>query len=242
MSVHFGRIGQLLRYYPWPTGMALVIGEAARKLFDPHAQPSYSQSGEDRVLSAWLDLSRPGFYVDVGCHHPFKGSNTAGLYSRGWRGLAIDGNPDLVRRFRRARPRDICECAIVSDREAPMTLAIARQPEFSTVSAEFEGRWIRPGDVVRRLESTAVRLQTLLRRHGVPRVFDLLSVDVEGHDYEVLTSFDIEEYRPRVVVIELHDLDLENLSPHPVCAYLNDHGYRLRSYTQMNGLFIDRRA
>ena len=242
MSLNFRRPFQLMRGFPLRYGLSLALSEMARRFMNPHAHFSYSQTGEDQMIPTYFDLSKPGYYVDVGCHHPFKGSNTLYLYTRGWRGLAIDGNEDLVRCYQRARPRDTCVCAVVSNEEKPVTLAIARAPEFSTVSAEFEQRWIRSDDVVRRVETVAVRLQTLLERYHVPRSFELLTIDVEGHDYEVLTSFDIEIYRPRLVVVEMHDFDVDRKQDNPVYYYLVRRGYRLQSYAIMNGLFRDTRA
>lgn len=43
-------------------------------------------------------------------------------------------------------------------------------------------------------------LETLLNETGVPPVFDLLSIDIDGNDYHLWAA--IERHRPRVVVIE----------------------------------------
>ena len=45
----------------------------------PYRQISYAQEGEDLILATLFDLrgsKRPGFYVDVGAHHPQRFSNT----------------------------------------------------------------------------------------------------------------------------------------------------------------------
>lgn len=47
---------------------------------------------------------------------------------------------------------------------------------------------------------TAENANALLARHGVPRSFDLLSIDVDGNDYWIWRALD--GYAPRVVVIE----------------------------------------
>src|SRR4051812_39740676 len=67
----------------------------------------YSQEGEDILLSKLLhDVSR-GSFVDVGCHHPQRFSNTYHFYRRGWRGINIDPLPGTRRRFAWARPGDV---------------------------------------------------------------------------------------------------------------------------------------
>ena len=50
----------------------------------------YSQFGEDTILRELLGKKRGGVYVDVGCYHPRKFSNTYLLHRRGWSGVNID--------------------------------------------------------------------------------------------------------------------------------------------------------
>jgi len=204
MTLRPRRFIELYKYFPFKTATALTICEATRALLDPYGRCSYAQCGEDSIISAYIDPTRAGFYVDIGCHHPFRGSNTLNLYSRGWRGVVVDGDSELISLFKRVRPRDIAICAIVSNEERPVTFTLAKQPELSTVSAKFEQDWIGESGVKKRVSVNAIRLQTIMERNAVPSTFDLLSIDVEGHDYEVLTSFNIDAFRPRIIVIEMH--------------------------------------
>src|SRR5260221_14369049 len=47
-----------------------------------------------------------GFYVDVGCFHPIKWSNTYMFYLDHWRGICIDPNSDFVPLWSHFRPHD----------------------------------------------------------------------------------------------------------------------------------------
>ena len=68
----------------------------------------YSQAGEDMLLSLYYEGKKhKGFYVDVGAHHPYRFSNTAYFYKRGWRGINIEPTPSLFKAFPRRRRRDI---------------------------------------------------------------------------------------------------------------------------------------
>jgi hypothetical protein len=48
----------------------------------------------------------------------------------------------------------------------------------------------------------ADNINALFASHGVPAVFDLLSIDIDGQDFHVWNAIDDARYRPRVVVIE----------------------------------------
>src|SRR5687767_2385049 len=85
-----------------------------QSVLDPWASTSYAQTGEDRIIATLLDGRSAGFYVDVGCNHPIRYSNTFDLYKRGWRGINIDANQRLIERYRRVRPRDVSVCAVIS--------------------------------------------------------------------------------------------------------------------------------
>lgn len=57
-----------------------------------------------------------------------------------------------------------------------------------------------PGEGIRREFVTAENIEGLFAKYGVPPVFDLLSVDVDGNDYWLWKA--IAAYRPRAVVVE----------------------------------------
>jgi len=232
----YRRLSQLYKYFSLTTATALTISEATRALLDPHSKCSYSQYGEDIIIAKYLWPTQSGFYVDVGCHHPIFMSNTLSLYSRGWHGVVVDGNHELIDLFRRIRPKDIAICAIVSNKEHLVTFTLAKQSNESTVSSDFVLRIAECG-VKERVEVNAITLQTIMENNKVPSTFDLLSIDVVGHDYEVLTSFDINAFRPRIIVIAMHGFLLTRPSTDRIYHYLSQNHYQLRSYTGINGIF-----
>ena len=68
---------------------------------------SYSQFGEDNFITMFFDnFIKKGTYVDIGCFHPLKYSNTAKLYDLGWKGYNIDINKTSIDLYRIARPKD----------------------------------------------------------------------------------------------------------------------------------------
>ena len=50
----------------------------------------FGEFGEDILINRFFRKIDKGFYVDVGCYHPFIGNNTYRLHKRGWSGINID--------------------------------------------------------------------------------------------------------------------------------------------------------
>lgn len=234
------RIGDLYRRFPFTTATRWAVSEAVRSLVDPHRQACYGTAAED-VLTRWyLNAGKPGFYVDVGCNHPIKASNTAVLYSYGWIGLVVDGNASLIEEFRRVRPRDTAVCALVSDRPQDVQFSIATDDAISTFDPDrAKGINGYTSSVVTMRTQT---LQSIFERENVPKRFELLSIDVEGQDFQAISSFSLDEYRPRVIVAEILEFDIARAADFPTYRYLTKHGYSLKSFAVMSGIFIDERS
>ena len=48
---------------------------------------SYSMDGEDLEIIKHFEGISNGYYVDAGCYHPLRLSNTYLLYKKNWRGI-----------------------------------------------------------------------------------------------------------------------------------------------------------
>ena len=60
---------------------------------------NFSQGDEEKILNDIFSNKKKGFYVDVGCYHPKRFSNTAFLYGKGWNGINIDANTKNLKLF-----------------------------------------------------------------------------------------------------------------------------------------------
>jgi len=167
---------------------------------------SFSQEGEDMILRSMFS-TKPrgyhGFYVDVGAHDPERFSNTLCLYLAGWRGINIDARPGGMTAFRRRRPRDInLELAIGASRST-LTYYCFNDPALNGFRADIAKAIDEAGRfrLTSQVQLETVPLSDVLDEY-LPegQAIDLLTVDVEGMDYEVLSSNDWARYRPDVVL------------------------------------------
>jgi FkbM family methyltransferase len=203
----------------------------------------FSQTGEEIIIQWILKDLRNGFYVDVGCHHPYKISNTFKLYLEGWRGIAIDANEDVIKKFRRARPEDISLLKAVSDVEQEVIFYKFKESEVNTIDKttleEWKEQWHLTGEIKMKTETLTHILDENLPAN---KKIDLLTIDVEGNDFNVLKSLDFTKYRPKLIVVELHKFDLSTIAQNEVYQYLTERNYSLVSFATMNGYFVDKNS
>lgn len=198
----------------------------------------YSQFGEDVILKELIDKNeKKGFYVDVGCYHPKKFSNTYMLHKRGWSGINIDLEKDKIFCFKLARPNDHNVISAISNTEE--IVSIYRDRKFSlgtTVNKELAEE--------SKNKREFIKLKTKTLDHVIEsspfkdREIDVLSIDAEGHDWEVLQSIDLKKYVPKVIVIESQDQVIEDIIESELYTHLTGYGYQLYSWTHLSLIFV----
>lgn len=200
---------------------------------------SFSQYGEDLILDALTGHKGSGFYVDVGCNHPTNISNSYRFYLRGWSGIAIDANEEFASEWKRVRPNDKFYPACISDEPTEVDFKVFENRALSSIGGErfYDNDEHYRVASVRRIRTTS--LTELLDDSGAPAQFDFLSIDAEGHDFNVLRSLQLERYTPKVVLLELHgtDFDIGELRKAEAVQYLHDLGYRPEAVIWTNVFF-----
>jgi FkbM family methyltransferase len=160
---------------------------------------SYSQYSEDLIIQSYFPRGkRNGRYVDVGCHHPRRGSNSYGLYKKGWSGILIDLEECKVKANQMARRRDQVVLAAVSDKEE--WLDIYSDKKYSTNTTIKRQDDQNGKSLIGKIKTQT--LTKILEENHFPTHFELLSIDVEGVDFEVLKGLDLKIYQPQIICIE----------------------------------------
>jgi FkbM family methyltransferase len=194
-------------------------------------QTIFSNWVEDRLLAEFFAASQSGFFVEVGANEPQRGSQTWQFEQAGWSGILVEPQPELVERLRQNRRALVVAAACSSPGKAgaKMTLYLSGphssfKRELVVIGAAVRGELIVP---VRTLDS-------ILSEASAPTPIDFVSIDVEGHEVEVLRGFDIARWRPRLILIEDH---VTNLATH---RFLKHAGYRLIRRTGLNSWYVPR--
>lgn len=212
----------------------------------PIGRLSYSQEGEDLVLARILSElgSTAGFFVDIGAHHPTRYSNTYYFYRRGWRGINVDALPGTQKMFQRTRPRDITiECGVGSH-EGILKYFAFNEPALNTFSEQEARRKESPQyRIIDTLQIPVTTLRQILDDHLPSGVqIDFMTIDAEGFDHEIVSSNDWNIYRPRVVLVELLNTDIQGLGEHPTARILYQNNYRALAKTFNTFFFVANEA
>lgn len=191
---------------------------------------SFSQEGEDMIARRLLGDKTDGYYVDIGAHHPYRFSNTQHFYERGWKGINVDAMPGAIEPFKKMRPRDTNVQAAVG-KKGKLTFYIYDEPAINTFDkklVEKRKKQNTPYKVIKEQKISIVPLAQLLDKY-LPKGqdIDFMSIDVEGKDYEVLTTNDWSKYRPRFILIECHSTKIKDLFTDPKIKFLEKLGYEM---------------
>ncbi|MEH7829468.1 FkbM family methyltransferase [Gemmobacter denitrificans] len=172
-------------------------------------------------------------YVQVGAHDGVLADpvHQAAL-AWGWSGLLIEPHPGYFAALGRnhaSNPRmRLVNCAIsdvpaMLDLYHPTETAVARLGDYIRGSASLDAERLRGvlerraarqglelmGDEIASTAVTVRRLDGLLAETGLAD-FDLLVIDAEGHEREVLRSFDLSAHGIRAAIVECNQGDMQH--------------------------------
>ncbi|MCX7978592.1 MAG: FkbM family methyltransferase, partial [Bdellovibrionaceae bacterium] len=212
-----------------------------------HSKVSYSQLGEDLIVT-WLfnalEISIPKVvYLDIGAYHPYSISNTALLYSFGASGYLVEPNPITSLNLKACRSRDrVLNIGVTSTDSNVSNFFEIDPPALSTFSEEEAKRLQSLGHkIVSTHQVSVMNINDLLEE--LPPI-DFLNLDIEGIDFDVLSSLNFTKYRPKVFCVEtvMYSPNLiidKRRKRKEVIKLMEENGYVLFADTWVNSIFVD---
>ena len=187
---------------------------------------SYSQFGEDIIVSNYFG-NFVGKYVDIGCYHPIKYSNTALLHKKGWTGINIDLNKTSIDLFNSCRNNDINIFACLSDKIEDVEIFL--DSEFSALNSVYSDNIQKFN--LKNLKK--LKIQTKIFPQLIKENFDFLNIDCEGSDFKILKTIDLKKYSPKVIIIEV-----SKKNKNEIYNYLNIYGYKIFEIKTLSHIFV----
>ena len=179
---------------------------------------------EDTAVLNFFKDKKNGFYVDVGCYHPTHRNNTYLLHKEGWSGVNIDTSKFSIDLFNHMRPKDLnYNCAISNKNEI---IKLFYQKELSQLSTteRDQAETVFQGNIKEK-EVQAFTLDEILDRDKFKDIkIDFLDIDVEGADLKVLEGLSFDKFKPELVCVEIHSIEIKKSD---IYNFLVDKNYEL---------------
>jgi hypothetical protein len=195
----------------------------------------YSQTGEDQLISKYLPEGK-GSYVDIGAGLPIRGSNTYFLYKRGWRGIVVDPISINIKLSKLFRPLDLRLQICVGIKKGEVEFFGFIPYGYSTIDASVAA--MLGESKIAKLRSRS-RMSVSPASDFMPDMNPLdptlLSIDIEGADYDALCSINWERTKPRVICVE------EWSGPSTfseIRKLLVGHGYELKEKSDLSSIYV----
>jgi FkbM family methyltransferase len=185
---------------------------------------------EKQLVWEFFGRKHDGFFVEVGANDPHSGSQTWLLEQNGWQGVLVEPQAALCEKLRSERKNSkIFQVACSRpEREGEALLHVAAETGVSTLEKQMDSHGAQ---FVGTERVKIITLDKVLSEAGATRI-DFLSLDVEGHEIEVMRGFDFKKYRPALILIED---GVRTLEKH---RFLKRQGYRLVKRTTLNNWYI----
>ena len=188
-----------------------------------------SQEEEEKLVREFFGDAKDGFFVEVGANHPTINSQTWHLEQSGWTGVLIEPQPDLAAFLVTSRSAKVFAVACSSPDKAGSPLPLYVAGPLSSLDRST----MTPGAKTEYMLMVPVRtLDDILGEAEAPTPIDLLSIDVEGHEIDVLRGFDLAHWRARLILLEDFVGDLRKH------RFLKSNGYRLVRRVGNNGWYV----
>ena len=189
---------------------------------------SKSQLRQDLFVLSQLNWKRSGFFVEFGATNGSDLSNTflleadfnwTGILAEpaiGWREALIKNRPTARLDFR----------GVWRESGASVTFLESAEPELSTIES-FRKADLHAKSRKRRKDTYEVKtisLLDLLTEHQAPKIIDYLSIDTEGSEYEILSTFDFDKFTFSIITVE-HNFTSNR---EEIFTLLSENGYERR--------------
>jgi FkbM family methyltransferase len=185
-------------------------------------------------------------YLDIGTNHPVLNNNTYASYREGGAGVCIEPNPSLFRLIKKKRPRDISlNIGISPYEDGTADFFVMNAHTLSTFSRE-EAEALEAGKKYHIEEVIPMKVRSInsvMKEFFHDRKPDLVSIDVEGWNEEIISSFDFSFRRPDCFCIETVEFDENKILPvklERIFSVMKMNDYVEYASTALNTIFIDR--
>jgi len=184
----------------------------------------YGQNNEDRIISSLIKEKYGDDYVgnilDLGANDGVTLSNSRYFYENNWNAFLIEAgqtpyhllekNTFDLRNIKRYNVALGVENGILTFHESSNLLNETDRGLVSSLIEEETTRWKKAGITYNSYEVECFDWNTFVNYFDLQDLkFDIISIDIEGMDYAVLSQMNLEELGCKVLCVEFNGLEMD---------------------------------
>jgi len=172
-----------------------------------------SINGIKKKLDKYLNY-HDGFFVELGANDGLTQSNTLYLEKKlGWRGILIEPSIKKLNLAKKIRHRSTLVNCFCSNKTLKAITFFDHDLE-SSISIK---------DGKEKISAPVRKITDILIENNAPKQINFFSLDVEGHEYEVIQGLDFNLFNVEVFLIEIRSKKLFD----KIFYFLDNKGYKL---------------
>jgi FkbM family methyltransferase len=192
----------------------------------------------DEVLRSYFPNKLNGVFFDVGAFEPVTISNSYHFEKNDWECYCFEANTQQIPLLKSVR-KNVFNYAIADKDKDSVSFHVVSNGTwtagFSAIDISEDYKKIFRGGIksVTVITVPQKTLNTVIKQEiPILNEIDIISIDVEGGEFNVLKGLDLNKYKPKVMVIEnvTDDLNIKN--------YLEEHGYKLDKQFSYNQYYV----
>ena len=165
---------------------------------------SYSQKLQD-LWGLWENRNiEKGYFVEFGALSGINVSNSYLMELLGWDGILAEPHPNYRQILKKNRNCNICYDAVYSLTGKELVFkAVVGSPALSTLELSLpDDQQKKKRENAQDYIVTTISLNDLLEQFNAPLIIDFISIDTEGSELEILSTFNFTKYQFRSICIE----------------------------------------
>lgn len=200
-------------------------------LFFEALRGSKAQRGQDIFVLSQLGFKREGFFVEFGATNGIDLSNSYLLERKfGWKGVLAEPGKKWHSDLDANREAHIEHNCVWKNTGEKLIFNEVDQGELSTIDLFSDSDGHKNARMTgSKYEVSTISLNDLLDKYNAPKEIDYLSIDTEGSEFEILSTFDFSKHKFKIITCE------HNYTParKNIYSLLTGNGYK-RKYTDLS--------
>ena len=157
---------------------------------------SYAQDFEDILILLCIRDRKDISYLDIGCNHPIRWSNTYLFYENGYRGTLVEPLTDLHELIQKLRPEDhLIKYGVGDGTRSEYLIKIKGSYGTSSYITDDKYKGCANCHTIKVLTINEILM-------SIKKLPTFISIDCEGYDLPILKTMDFEKYPVPVICAE----------------------------------------